>query len=315
MKENLSRREFCKQSFLAASAASFLGSVSHQVSAKENTDEKFQLKYILGSSMYGNLPLAEILPEVKKTGADSIDIWPKVHGNQREQIEEMGLDAYESLLEKYNVKTGMLTHYDLGPFRMKKDLPLAKRLGVKMMISGSSRSKNLKGKELKEAIRKFVEKLKPEVDAFAENGVAIGIENHGHAIVDSPDSLRWFAEFAKAPNLGIALAPYHLPDDSEVVAQLIRDIGDKLIHFYAWQHGMGSVKKLPKEQELMQMPGRGKLDFVPIVKAIEEINYQGWTEIFMHPVPRGIPILETASAVTEEINRSRDYLSKCVQKS
>jgi hypothetical protein len=40
------------------------------------------------------------------------------------------------------------------------------------------------------------------------------------------------------------------------------------------------------------------------------MKYSGWTEIFMHPVPRGIPILETASAVTAEINRSRDYLNK-----
>ena len=51
---------------------------------------KFRLNYILSSSMYGTLPLNTILPEVSKTGAGTIDIWPRVHGNQREQIEEMG---------------------------------------------------------------------------------------------------------------------------------------------------------------------------------------------------------------------------------
>ncbi len=35
---------------------------------------------------------------------------------------------------------------------------------------------------------------------------------------------------------------------------------------------------------------------------LQKINYSGWTEIFMHPVPRGIPILETAAKVTVEIN-------------
>ena len=82
--------------------------------------------------------------------------------------------------------------------------------------------------------------------------------------------------------------------------------------FYAWQHGMGCSKKLPKEQELLQMPGRGKLDFTPIVGALKQINYNGLTSIFMHPVPRGIPILPTAAQCTTEINHARAYLEKCL---
>jgi sugar phosphate isomerase/epimerase len=58
------------------------------------------------------------------------------------------------------------------------------------------------------------------------------------------------------------------------------------------------------------MPGRGKLDFQPILAALKKIGYQGWTEIFMHPVPRGIPILETVPKITEEINRARSYLDR-----
>ena len=74
------------------------------------------------------------------------------------------------------------------------------------------------------------------------------------------------------------------------------------------------MTKLPKEQELLQMPGRGPLDFAPILQALKRIDYRGFTEIFMHPVPRGIPILETTAAVTEEINRARAYLEVCLAK-
>ena len=84
--------------------------------------------------------------------------------------------------------------------------------------------------------------------------------------------------------------------------------------FYAWQHGMGCHKKLPKEQELLQLPGRGKLNFAPLLAALRDIRYQGWTEIFMHPVPRGIPILESTTAVTAEINRSRTYVEEQLAK-
>ena len=75
----------------------------------------------------------------------------------------------------------------------------------------------------------------------------------------------------------------------------------------------GSTKKLPQAQQLLQMPGRGQLDFRPIVSALKRVDFQGYTEIFMHPVPRGIPILESTAAVTREINRARDYLTACLQ--
>jgi sugar phosphate isomerase/epimerase len=76
---------------------------------------------------------------------------------------------------------------------------------------------------------------------------------------------------------------------------------------------MGCHEKLPKEQELMQLPGRGTLDFRPLVAALKKIDYHGWTEIFMHPVPRGIPILDTAAEVTDELERARLYLDNLVQ--
>jgi sugar phosphate isomerase/epimerase len=64
----------------------------------------------------------------------------------------------------------------------------------------------------------------------------------------------------------------------------------------------------------MQLPGRGEMDFVPIVAALKKINYSGWTEVFMHPVPRGISILPTAAEVTSEIKGVRNYLELCLSR-
>ena len=60
------------------------------------------------------------------------------------------------------------------------------------------------------------------------------------------------------------------------------------------------------------MPGRGPLDFRPVMLALKRIDYDGWVEVFMHPVPRGIPILPTAGEVTAEINRARAYIEQCL---
>ena len=78
--------------------------------------------------------------------------------------------------------------------------------------------------------------------------------------------------------------------------------------FYAWEYGKGCMKKLPKEEEMMQLPGVGNFDFGPAVRALRDTNYQGYVEIFMHPVPRGIPIRPTAAETTTEINKARAYL-------
>jgi sugar phosphate isomerase/epimerase len=269
-------------------------------------------KYILGSCMYGYTAVDEIVPEVAKIGATALDIWPKVHGNQREQLDEMGEDNFAALLKKHDVTLGCITQYKLGPFGLQQEMRLAQRLGCTTMVCGGSGPKNLKGKELKAAVGKFVEQLKPHLAVAEETGVTIAIENHGNNLIDSPDSLKWLAELRTSKNLGIAFAPYHLQQDEKLQSDLIRSLGSSIAMFYAWQHGMGCHKKLPKEQELLQMPGRGDLDFVPLFAALQDIKYQGWTEIFMHPVPRGIPILETTAEVTAEINRSREYITKCL---
>ena len=299
-----------RRSFLAASS---LAVTSLTLPAVAQTASEFKLKYILGSCMYGYTDIREIVPEVAKVGASAIDIWPKVHGSQREQLDEMGEEKFAALLKQHDVTLGCITQYKLGPFGLQDEMRVAQRLGCSTVVCGGKGPVGLKGKELKAAVGQFVEQMKPHLAVAEETGVTIAIENHGNNLIDSPDSLKWLAELRSSKNLGIAFAPYHLEQDEKLQSDLIRTLGSSIAMFYAWQHGMGCHVKLPKEQELLQMPGRGDLDFVPLFTALQEIQYAGWTEIFMHPVPRGIPILDTTGEVTAEINRSRDYIAKCLE--
>ncbi len=298
----ISRRAFCTAMASAAACPLFLRR------AEAADDTAFELNYILGTCMYGYTAVEEILPETRKIGATAIDIWPMQHGNQREQLDDLGEERFANLLAEHDVSLGCITQYKLGPFGLHDELHLAQRLGCRTMVTGSSGPKGLAGSELKAAVGGFVEKMKPHAAVAEETGVTIAIENHSNAVIQSPDSIKWLVELRPSQHLAVALAPYHLPQDEALLADLIRAIPDAIAVFYAWQHGMGCMEKLPKEQELLQMPGRGALDFGPLLEALREINYTGWTEIFMHPVPRGIPILDTTAAVTAEINRARQYI-------
>jgi sugar phosphate isomerase/epimerase len=301
----LTRRSFC-----AASAVAVGSAVMPRTLADAAESEPFQLKYILGSCMYGYQYVGEILPEVRKTGATALDIWPKVHGNQREQLTDLGEDKFSAMLKQHEITLGCITQYKLGPFGLQDEMRLAQRFGCQTIVTGGRGPAGLKGNDLKAGVQDFIEKMKPHLEVAEETGVIIAVENHGNNLIESPDSLKWLAELRPSKHLAIAFAPYHLPQDAELLGRLLKTLGDSIAVFYAWQHGMGCHEKLPKEQELLQLPGRGDLDFGPLLAALKRMKYSGWTEIFMHPVPRGIPILETASAVTAEINRSRDYLNK-----
>jgi sugar phosphate isomerase/epimerase len=258
--------------------------------------------------MYGDQKLATILPEVTKVGAAAIDIWPQVHGNQREQIEELGEDEFAAMLRRHQVTLGCITQYPLGPFGLQEELKFASRFQCPTIVTGAAGPRGLSGPALKEAVQQFARQLQPQLQLAAAAGVTIAIENHHNSLIETPDSIRWLIECCESPQLGIALAPYHLPQDADLIARLVADCDHRLAVFYAWQHGLGCTEKLPKEQELLQLPGRGPLDFQPIMKSLADIHYQGWLSIFMHPVPRGIPILDTTDEVTAEINRARRYL-------
>ncbi|MEZ6069997.1 MAG: sugar phosphate isomerase/epimerase [Pirellulales bacterium] len=310
MNEIIHKTNIARRDFLAASAATAALTAARGLWADEDT--AWRPRYMLPGSMYGKLPLATIMPEVKKIGATAIDIWPLPHGNQREQLDEMGEDAFRALLEQYGVSLGCITQYKLGPFGLADEMRLAARFDCPTIVTGGSGPQGLSGSELKAAVAAFIEKMRPHLAVAEETSVTIAIENHANNLIESPDSLKWLVELRPSSHLAVALAPYHLPQETELLAGLIRTLGDSIAVFYAWQHGMGCMKKLPKEQELLQMPGRGELDFAPLLAALAQINYQGWTEIFMHPVPRGIPILETADAVTAEINEAREYLAACL---
>lgn len=299
----MKRRHFLQS--LAAAAAAPRGSAGAQ--------STWKLNYMLASCMYGDLKLAEILPEVKKTGASGIELWPRKHGTQREELDAIGHDQFGAMLKDHGVSFGGTTRYDLGPFKLTDEIGIVKKLGGTFIITGGSGDYKVSPNQLKANVKEFVEKMKPHAALAAENGVTIGIENHVNNLIDTPDSLRWLADFTRnVQGVGIALAPYHLPQETALLSDLIRHIDKKLTLFYAWEHGMGCMKPMPKDEELQQMPGRGKFDFKPLLEALKAIQFNGPTEIFMHPTPRGIPILPTAAEVTAEINRARTHLDGLV---
>jgi sugar phosphate isomerase/epimerase len=288
--------------------------MKQQIPAAAAAPGNFEFKYLVGSSVYGNLSLHDILPEVHQLGASAIDLWPKNHGTQREEADELGHEKLTALLKQHQVNVAVTTRYDLGPAKLASEFPFLQSYGARLVVTGAKGEVGLKGDALKTAVKAFVESMKPMLDEAGKAGIKVGIENHGANLIDSPDSVRWLADFSAGLPLGVAFAPYHLPQDPALLAELIRHCGDRLLLFYGWQFGHGCMKPMPRVEEHLQLPGKGPLDFQPLVQALRDIRFSGWTEVFMHPTPRGIPIMDTAKEVTAELNQGRAYLEACAAK-
>lgn len=303
----MNRRTLCKTLGAAALAPSLLKAVAAK---------PFKLRYVLASALYGEMDLEEILPEIEEAGCESIDIWCRRHGNQREQAAEMGDAAFRKLLKKHKAKLSLSTRYPLGPLGLQGEMAWLQQFGGEIVVCGSGKQGPVdpSGAEARDQVKAFLEKMKPHVAKAEELGITIALENHSNQMLYHPDSLRYFAEYNRSPNLGIAFAPHHLHEFEDEIPQLIRDLGDEQIPFmYFQEHSAGIFEKMPKDIEMQQLPGfGGGLDYGPIVSSLRAIEYSGLVEIFMHPVPRGIPILPTAKEITSAVNRSRSYVERCI---
>lgn len=295
-----------------------IGSLAGGVTASPLIAEqdKFRIRYILSSAMYGYMPLESILPQVTLTGSEAIDVWCKVHGNQREQIDKMGHNVAKNLLAKHKVKAAVFTRYPLGPFGLVDEMrKIHKNFDAEIIVCGTTGPSEVKGKEAKKVVSEFLEKMKPHVSVAEELGMTIAVENHSRQFLYHPDSLQYFAELNSSKNLGVALAPHHLHRFQDQIPAIIRDLGNANIPFmYFQEHSDGMSKKTSKEIEMRQMPGfGGGLDYKPILRALKDIKYDGYCEIFMHPVPRGIPILPTIEEISKAINKSREYIESSLK--
>ncbi len=298
----MNRRHAC--SLLASSALA---------SSLRAAPPKLTLNYVLSSALYGNIELETVLPEIARTGSVGLDLWGKPHSTQREEVDAMGVDAFADVLRKHDAELVVSSRYPLGCFGLQSEMLVLKELGGKILVCATTKPREPSGAEAKKAVAEFLEKMKPHADAAAEHGLVIALENHANQLLYHPDSIRYFEEFNDHPALGICFAPHHLHLFVEEIPKLIRDLGDGRIPFiYFQEYGIGSKKTVAKEVELEQLPGRGSLDYRPIVAALRDIKFTGVASIFMHPTPRGLPMLPTAGEITKVINESRAYIDDCL---
>ena len=303
--------QISRRHFLRATAG--VVAMAATLDAAQTKPAPFKLRYVLSTNQYGTMPIADIVPQMHATGCEALDIWAGRWGNQREQIDALGHDKFAALLQEHRAKVGTYTCMDPGFARSEPHMRAMLKFGGDMIVAGfgggGPGAKDLRGDDLRRGIRAQVEKLKPIFAKAGELNVKLAIENHLNGLLEPPESLNILMEEISEKHVGVAFAPFHLPQNAELLGRLMGDLGERLLYFYAWQYGDGSGN-LPPDVQKRQLPGVGPLDFKPMLAALKRHHFKGWTSIFMHPTPRGSALDSTPAGVNAHLNRAREYLER-----
>ncbi|MEZ5303253.1 MAG: hypothetical protein R3F11_21820 [Verrucomicrobiales bacterium] len=126
--------------------------------------------------MYGDMPLDEVMGEVKKAGAESLDIWESPRDPPRGDRRDRW-DAFGALLEKHGVAWGVNTRYPLGSVRLGKEMPMMKRFGCQVAVCGTAGGpKEPNGRRSEEGHRRVSEKMKLHAEKAEAHGITIAGE-------------------------------------------------------------------------------------------------------------------------------------------
>jgi len=255
---------------------------------------RWRMRLSTSSIHFASLPIEKACRRIAALGFEAVDIWGHFGGchHLEDVARRLGPEGLKQLLAASKLKLFAFSVYGSGyaPYA-----GLLGALGGGVAIRGSAGPCD--PKELRSRMKAFIEELKPEIELAEKHNSYLAIENHGHALLNSLDSLKALVDINTHPRVGIALAPYHFQRIKASVEDAIAISGKQLLFFYAWQHSEG----------VGQLPGHGPTDFTPWITALAKAGYRGYVNPFMHNEPGP----DTMSAA---LARSRAYLQKCYTK-
>jgi sugar phosphate isomerase/epimerase len=167
-------------------------------------------------------------------------------------------------------------------------------LGGDIMVLGSPHQRNvLPGVTMSEAMGYAAEVLKECMPTFAELGVQLALEPLGPEEGDflrTADLAVELIEMIDSPPCHLHLDVKAMSTEGQPIDEIIRKHADHLIHFHA-------------NDANRRGPGMGDIDFVPILQALKDINYDGWVCVEVFDYDPGVEALAKESI---------DYLKSCV---
>jgi len=226
-------------------------------------------EYATASVLFGEQPLETACREIASVGIRHLDLW---HVNGWCEHLAGGVAAVKSTLDRYGIQLEAISAYRTPYDKVLQLLETLKELGGHALVMGSA--------DPKTPMDEFAERIAPLVKSASQLGVTLAIENHGHAVIDSIESMVKLVRLFPGSGLGIALAPIHLHRRGESTAEAIRTLGDRIGLMYMWD--WGNSANINWKDPIEQFLGSGEIHFQPIFEALVATKFARPLNIFAH---------------------------------
>ncbi|MGQ9733187.1 MAG: sugar phosphate isomerase/epimerase family protein [Candidatus Zipacnadales bacterium] len=247
-------------------------------------------RFSVSTVMYPDSTFEVAIEEIAKAGVHAVDVWETPHYpvNHMDWVWLRRPWMLREFLENYGLKLFAFSLYWSPPDKRMERLEWLAEAGGEVAVVGGGAGPD-------QTVEAGIRALLPLAKRAEDLGVKIAGENHGGSSLNTIAQLRQFVQLAESPALGIALAPYHIMGNNESVAEAVQVVGEKLFFFYAWQRASG----------MAELPGDSTLDFLPVLRALQQVKYSGFLNIFTHThAPR--------TEMTASIIGSREYLERLI---
>jgi sugar phosphate isomerase/epimerase len=163
---------------------------------------------------------------------------------------------------------------------------LCRDLGGSIMVLGSPQQRNLlPGVTKPQGMQYASDVIRSALPVFEECNVTLAVEPLGPVEGDfllTAAEGRELVDMVKSPLVRLHLDCKAMSSESQPIPEILKANRDIMVHFHA-------------NDPNRQGPGMGELDFVPIFKALKDIDWRGWVSVEVFDYSPGIERLAQES--------------------
>jgi len=231
----------------------------------------------VASLLFAGHERAKVVEALRSIGVAAVDLWSIPGWAEHVRLDEDDPIAIAAELQQNGVRPCALSLYTRDPQRLRRGVEFAARLGAPIVVNGAV------GRDWGE-LATF---LRPALDAAAQTGIRLAIENHTDTLLDSGDRMAEFCRRFPADLVGIAFAPPHAWVVGERPNELVHRFADRLLLVYLWDvapqnRGLAWWRQHWHEFPEAQFPGEGILDFVALADALQRTSCPAQQVICLH---------------------------------
>jgi len=245
------------------------------------------MKFAICNETFVDWPLQRALATARQCGYTGIEIAPftiaadakDISAAQRREIrsqaeaaglEIVGLHWLLAKTEGYYLTSGDAEVRKRTADYLGELVRLCHELGGKILVFGSPKQRNLlPGVTHAQATDYAAEVFSAAVPALEQHNVTLAVEplgpSEGDFLVTTAEAVS-LIERIGSPNVALHLDVKAMSSEPRPIADTIRQNAEYLVHFHANDPNLGG-------------PGFGEVDFVPIFRALRDVDYDGWVSV------------------------------------